>query len=107
MRARFPVRPCCLYPRWLWQNLELFHLFLSFLFVDEFNQALAEVIKVKDLHVQNSDGPLDFSVHAVPFLQRVIQLLFRVLDATLHLGITHFCLLHKTGDKGRVCKHNP
>lgn len=59
--------------------------FVPFLFVDEFNQALAEVIKVKDLDVQNFDGPLDFRVHTIPFLQRIVQVLLGVLDATLQL----------------------
>lgn len=62
------------------------------LFVDEFNQALAKIVKVKDLDVQNFDGPLDFRVHAIPILQRVIQVLLCVLDAALQLCITHLCL---------------
>lgn len=47
----------------------------AFLLVDQFKQALTEVVKVKDLDVQNFNGPLDFSVHAVPFPQGVIQVL--------------------------------
>lgn len=57
-------------------NLSL--LFLSssaFLFVDQFKEALTEVVQVKDLDVQDFNGPLDFSVHAVPFAQTVIQVL--------------------------------
>lgn len=56
-----------------------------FLLVDEFDQALAKVIKVKDLDVQNFDGPLDLIVHAIPILQRVTQVLLRVLDSPLQV----------------------
>ena len=77
--------------------------FFSFpsLFVDEFHQALAEVIKVKDLDVQNFDGPLDFGVHAVPVLQGVIQVLLRVLDAALQVRIAHLRLLQGRGGEVR------
>lgn len=79
------TQPCPLFhTHSLSLKMDLPH-FVPFLFVDEFNQALAEVIKVKDLDVQNFDGPLDFRVHTIPFLQRIVQVLLGVLDATLQL----------------------
>lgn len=43
-----------------------------FLFVNEFDQALAEVIEVKNLDVQNFNDPLNLSIHTIPFLQWAI-----------------------------------
>lgn len=54
-----------------------------FLFVNKFNKALAEVVKVKDLDVQYFYGPLDLGIHAISFLQRVAEVLLCVLDAAL------------------------
>ena len=62
----------------MYSAAEMSQLFISssaFLFVDQFKQALTEVVEVKDLDVQNFNGPLDFSIHAVPFPQRAIQVL--------------------------------
>ena len=43
-----------------------------FLFVNKFNKALAEVIEVKDLDIQNLYRPVDLSIHTIPILQRII-----------------------------------
>lgn len=67
-----------------------------FLFVNKFNKALAEVIKVKDLDVQNFYGSLDLSIQAIPVLQRVTQVLLRVLDATFQVRVSHLHLLKRT-----------
>lgn len=45
------------------------------LFTDELEEALAQVVQVKDLDVQDLDGPLDLSVHAVALVQGVTQVL--------------------------------
>lgn len=60
-------------------------IWLFLLLVDELNQTLAQVVEVKDLDIQNFDGPLDLRVHAVAILQGVVQVLLRVLDAALQL----------------------
>lgn len=73
---------------------------LLLLLVDEFHQTLAQVVEVKDLDVENFNGPLDFRVHAVAVLQGVVQVLLRVLDAALQLGIAHLGLLQNSEAAG-------
>jgi len=100
--------PIANFPLLSWLSSLLLHSSRGLLrgsFIDELHQALAEVVEVKNLDVEDLDCSLDLVVHAVPVLQSVVQILLKVLDTPLQIRIAHFHVLlwnRKRMEKQRI-----